>query len=171
MADSILEQIAVWHLAAINGVTVANGYQNTLTATRAGEQLIAGEPIEDLTTLCALAADEDAVQKVDETLDTIDPTTTWSQRFDAYVHLLGQAGTGVTEDERITRIVADVHKRIGMELAAQRATDGPYCSSLADAIELLPWEIGVSVVYNCTVVNVPVRITYTVLTNDPYSQP
>ncbi len=171
MSESILERIAVWHLAAINSVTVANGYQNILVGTRAGEKLIAGEPIGDLTTLCCLAADEDAVVKASETLDDVDPTTTWWQRFDAYVHLLGQAGTGVTEDNRVTRIVADIQKRIGVEMAAHKDTDGPYCDGLADALALLAWEIGVSAVYNCTVVNVPVRIKYTVLTRNPYAQP
>lgn len=171
MSESILEQIAVWHAAAIAGITVANGYHEDLHASRSEEELLAGNTITDLSTLCALSAGDDAVLKDSETLDAAEPTTSWWQRFDAFVHVLGQAGTALAVDQRITRVVADIHKRIGVEFAAQAATDGPYCGGLADAIELLPWEIGVSLEGLCTIVNVPVRIKYTVLTRDPYQQP
>lgn len=171
MAESILEQIAAWLETAVAGITVAAGYQQTLTASRSMEKFLAGEAITDLSVLVALSSEDGAVVKNSETLDTIDPTTTWWQRFDLFVHVLGAGGTGLDEDTRITRIVADVHKRLGVELAAYAATDGPYCGGLADAIELLPWEIGVSPVAVCTVCNVPIRIKYTVLTRDPYSQP
>lgn len=155
----------------IASVTTANGYQQTLLASRSMESFYDGDAVADLSVLCALSSGSDAVVKVSETLDADDPVTTWSQRFDAFVHILGRGGDAVAEDNRITRIVADVHKRIGVELAAQKATDGPYCGGLADAIDLLPWDIGVSQDLQCTLVNVPIRIQYRVLTRDPYTQP
>jgi hypothetical protein len=171
MSESILEQIAIWYAAALAEITIAAGYHQTLQVWRPNEIEFDGTAIKDLTTLCTLGAGDGAVTLDSETLDESAPTTTWWQRFDATVWLLHAASITPAVDTRITRIVADIHARIGVELAAQAATDGPYCGGLADAIELLPWEIGVLVDDNCTLLNVPIRIKYTVLTRDPYSQP
>lgn len=171
MSESILEQIAAWYAAALAGITQAAGYHQTLQVWRPNEIEFDGTAIKDLTTICALGAGDGAVVKDSETLDTDDPAITWWQRLDATIYLLHAASITPALDTRITRTVADIHTRIGVELAAQAATDGPYCGGLAQAIELLPWEIGVLVEDACTLLNVPVRIKYTVLTRDPYSQP
>jgi hypothetical protein len=171
MSESILEQIAVWHLAMISSITVAAGYQETLVGSRSEEEFLDGDTLRDLSVLCALSAGDGAVVKDCETLDVVAPVTAWWQRFDAFVYVLGRGSTALAVDNRLTRIVADVHKRLGVEMAAHADTDGPYCDGLADALELLPWEIGVSADGVCTVVNVPVWIKYRVLTRDPYSQP
>jgi hypothetical protein len=171
MSESILEQIAAWLKSALAGITVAAGYHQTLSVSRSMEEFLAGRALTDLSMLVALSGVDGAVAKISETLDTDHPTITWWQRFDLFVHVLGRVGTALGEDTRIARIVADIHKRLGVELAAHVATDGPYCGGLADAIELLPWEIGVSPTAVCTVVNVPVGIRYTVLTHNLYQQP
>jgi hypothetical protein len=169
MSESILEQLALWHLAAICEVTVAGGYQQTLVPSRSEEKFLDGEAITDLSVLCALSGDDDAVVKVSETINRENPRTKWSQKFDAIVHILGDGGTGLAVDNRITRIVADVQKRLRMEYVAA-AMGGRPCGGLAEAIELVPWQIGMSPTGYCTIVNVPVRIHYWVKTNDPYSQ-
>jgi len=171
MADSILEQIAQWHLAMINSITVANGYQQTLVGTRSGEAVLDGDTARDLSALSVLSGAEDAVTMDDETLDDVNPTSTWWQQFDTFVYVIGRGTTALAVDNRITRIVADIQKRIGVELAAQAATDGPYCGGLAKAIELLPWQIIGFDDAHCALAIVPVRIKYRVLTRDPYSQP
>ena len=42
MSESILERIALWHAAAVAEITVAGGYQQTLSVTRPQELEIAG---------------------------------------------------------------------------------------------------------------------------------
>lgn len=169
MAESILEQIAQWHLAAINSITVASGYQQTLVGSRNEEEFLDGDAIRDLSVLCCLSAAGDAVRKESETLDNTGGKIVWVQRFDAFVHLLGRGTTSLPVDNRITRAIADIQKRIGVERAALRTNGGILCDGLAIWINLLPWEIGVSPVALCPVVNVPVDITYEVDANNPYS--
>jgi hypothetical protein len=169
MAEPILEQIALWHLAAIAGVTVANGYQQTLLASRSEEEFIEGDTLRDLSVLCALSAADDAVRKESETLDNTGSKIIWWQRFDAFVHLLGAGTTALAVDNRITRAIADIQKRLGVERAALRTNLGKCCGGLAQWIDLLPWEIGVSPTGACTIVNVPVVIRFEVDANNPYS--
>jgi len=169
MAESILEQIAQWHLAAIGSITVANGYQQTLVASRSEEEFLDGQAITDLSVLCALSAADDAVVKESETIDNTGSKIIWRQRFDAFVHLTGRSTTALAVDNRITRIVADTHKRMGVERSALRTNGGTCCGGLAMWIDLLPWEVGVSPTGICTVVNIPVAITYEVDANNPYS--
>jgi hypothetical protein len=168
MSESILEQIAVWHLAMISSITVANGYQQTLTGSRSEEEFLDGDTLRDLSVLCALSAGDGAVEPDGQDL-AADGKSRWVQRFDAFVFVLGRGSTALAVDNRITRIVADVHKRIGVEVAAARAVPRLYCGGLVYALELLPWEIrspdGV-----CTVVNVPLRFGYEVQTQNPYAQ-
>lgn len=169
MAESILEQIAQWHLAMINSITTANGYQQTLTGSRAEEQFLAGETIGDLDVLCCLAAGDGAVELEGQDLDPSGKVQ-WSQLIDAFVHLLGAAGTGLAVDQRITRIVADIHKRIGVEWTAAQTEHRLCCGGLVYRIDLLPWEIGVSADGACTVVNVPLRFAFEVQRKNPYAQ-
>jgi len=169
MSESILEQLAVWHLAAINGITVANGYHQDLVGSRSEEEFIDGDALRDMSVLCALSAADDAVRKESETLDNTGAKIIWWQRFDAFVHVLGRGTTALAVDNRITRSVADIQKRIGIERAALRTNAGKCCGGLAQWIDLLPWEIGVSPIAICTVVNVPVVIRFEVDANNPYS--
>lgn len=169
MSESILEQLALWHLAAVNDVTVANGYQQTLVGSRSEEEFLDGDAIGDLSVFCALSASDEAVRKESETVDLGGTKIIWIQRFDAFVHVLGRGGTDLAVDNRITRIIADVHKRMGIERAAVRDNAGKCCDGKADWIDLLPWEIGVSPTGVCTVVNVPVAIRFEVDANNPYS--
>lgn len=169
MSESILEQLALWHLAAVGSITVANGYHQTLVASRAEEEFLDGDAIRDLSVLCCLSSGEDAVVKEFETLDNSGPKIGWIQRLDAFVHVLGAGSTDLAVDNRITRIVADVHKRFGVERAALRTNGGILCGGLATWIDVMPWEIGISPTGVCTVVNVPVLIRFTVDANNPYS--
>jgi hypothetical protein len=170
MPDPIVEQIAQWLLTALGDITVAGGYQQTLAFSRSIEKFLDGEAIGDLDTLLAFSAENDAVVKEAETFDKENPITIWWQRFDCFVHVVGTPGVAIAQDNRISRIVADIHKRMGVELAAHKADD-VYCGALAQGIDLPPWAITTSPIAVCTVVIVPIRIKYTVLTRDPYSQP
>jgi hypothetical protein len=171
MSESIVERIAAWHASAIAEITVANGYQQTLSVTRPQKMSLDRQSIKDLTTFCFLSAGDDAVIKECETLDTAAPTITWWQQFETLVYVLGSVGDAtLAVDTRLLRIVGDIHKRIGVELAAHADSDGPYCDGLAGAIDLLPWSIGVSEEDQCTVIEVPIRIKYSVLTQNPYGQ-
>lgn len=166
MAESILEQIAAWHAAEIAKVSVANGYQQTLTVTRPEDLFTEGESIKDLAAVCELG---DCVADADPDIEH-EGRLYWRQIFHAWVHLAGAGSTGLTVDKRITRIIADIHKAIGAEIAAAQDDHRPYCSSLAYRIDLLPWQIGVIEGLGVTVVDVPVAIAFAVLETDPYSQ-
>jgi hypothetical protein len=170
MAEPILEQLAQWHLAAVAGITTAAGYHQTLLASRSEEKFLDGESLKDLSVLCALSAAEGAVVKVAEDINREHPTITWDQRFDAFVYLLGRGGSTVPVDRRIARIVGDVHKRMGVERAQLATRRGLICDGLAQWIDLVPWEIVVDEPGVSTVVNVPVRVRYTVHANDPHQQ-
>ncbi len=163
---TVLELLAQWHCAAINEITVANGYQQTLTATRSTVLFWDGTAVGDLAVLCGLSTSDGAVVKEFETLDGAGSIIGWRQQFDAVVRVLGEQD-GLTEDERITRIVGDIHYRMGLERQSLRANRGTCCSQLATWIDLLPWDIGYIEQEKCTFVNVPVSIRYTVSGTDP----
>jgi hypothetical protein len=166
MSESILEQIAAWHAAEIATVTVANGYQETLTVTRPEDLFADGESIKDLATICELG---DCTEDADPDIEH-GGRLYWRQVFHTWVHLAGAGSTGLTVDKRITRIVADIHKAIGVEITAAQHAHRPYCSSLAYRIDLLPWQIGVLEGLSVTLVDVPIAIAFAVLETDPYSQ-
>ncbi len=163
MPESILEQIAAWHAAALAGITTANGYQQNLQVWRPDDLEVDGTAIKDLTTICSLGECVEDHQRTSGKYF-------WRQTFEAWVHLLGSASITPAVDTRITRVVADIHKRIGLELADAVTNKGRYCGGLAYRIDLLPWEIGVAQELNCTIVAVPVAIAFEVLAGDPYSQ-
>jgi hypothetical protein len=166
MSESILEQIAAWHAAALATVTVTNGYQQTLTVTRPEDLFADGAGITDLATICELGeCSLDAEPDLDH-----DGKLQWRQVLHAWVHLAGPGATGLTVDKRITRVIADIHKMIGVELAAAQHGPRPYCSSLAYRIELLPWQIGILEGLGVTVVDVPIAVAFEVSGTNPYSQ-
>jgi hypothetical protein len=94
MSESILEQLAVWHLAAINSITEVHGYQQTIVAKRPEEVFIDSDTVTDLTAICEMG---ECVEDVEPTLDQV----FWRQTFHAWVYLLGVAGTSLAVDTRV----------------------------------------------------------------------
>jgi hypothetical protein len=162
MSEPILERIALWHAAAIAEITIAGGYHQTLAVTRSEDLLIDGNPQRDKTTVCALGECTEDRQRTGGVYF-------WRQVFDCFVQVLGSAGTGDSVDTRIARIIADVHTRMGLELKAARTNRGRYCGGLAYRLDLLPWEIGIVLAHNTTIVSIPVAIAFDVLADDPCS--
>ena len=166
MSESILEQIAQWHAAALTEVTTSNGYHQTLVVSRPEEVFLDADTITDLTTVAALGACEaDGAPDLDAAGNVY-----WCQTFDAIVYVLARGGGSVAVDNRITRIVGDIHQRIGTEMTAAVEGDRAFCGGLAYRIDLLPWEIAVDDTLRATVVNVPVAIAFAVQQVDPYTQ-
>ena len=163
---TVLERLAQCHCAAINDITVVNGYHQTLAATRSTASFWDGAAMGDLATLCVLAMGDGAVVKEFETLDGANSVIGWRQQFDAIVRILGEAD-GLSEDERITRIIGDIQVRMAQERSALRTNGGLCCNSLASWIDLLPWEIGMIEQEQCTIVNVPISVRFTVSGIDP----
>jgi hypothetical protein len=163
MSESILERLALWHAAAVAEITEANGYHQTLSVTRAEELEISGSPRADLTAIVCLGECSEDRQRTSGKVF-------WRQVFDTFVLVLGKGGTDLAVDNRITRIVADIHARIGRELAAAAGNRGRYCDQLAYRIDLLPWDIGVLEKHDATLVAVPVALAFDVCADNPYSQ-
>ncbi|MEN6335556.1 MAG: hypothetical protein ABFE01_15000 [Phycisphaerales bacterium] len=166
MPTPILEQIAQWHYAMIASITEANGYAQTLGATRPEELQLAGDATTDLTAVCAIgnSAMEDVANEDAEHF-------CWQVQFDCVVTILGKGTTSTVVDTRITQIIADIHRRIGTELlTADMSKHAPYCGGLAYDIRPLPWEIVVDTATQATLVSIPVRISFEVSKTNPYSQ-
>jgi hypothetical protein len=165
MSEPIVERIALWLKTALAQITTEGGYNQTLVVSRPEDVFVAGESVGDLSTILVQGA-----CKADRapTVDATGPQLFWLQTFEANVYLIAAAGLSV--DTRGNRVVADIHKRIGVETAQLRTNKGRCCSGLAYRIDLLaPLFVGEPDL-NATRVIVPVAIAYHVNARDPYSQ-
>lgn len=162
----ILERIAQWHAAAIESITVADGYSQTLSVTRAGQLALDAGHVRDLAAICSLGdvCSEDAGEE-DE------GHYCWRQSFDTMVYFLGAGGGDDGEDPRIANVIADIHKLLAWELQnADYSRRNRYCGGLAYGIAPMAWEIGWDVTRQAVYVVVPLLISFEVLNTDPCSQ-
>jgi len=162
MAEPIVERIAQWLLAALQQVTTANGYHQTLRVSRPLEPDPPAGSFEDLS----------AVLEMGDRSAASPPTLThrhWRQTFFVAVYLLGRDAGGVCVDQRINRVVADIEKRIGVEIAAQPGSD-KMAGGLAFRLHAAEPEIWIDRARQATVVLVPIEADYKVKVTDPYSQ-
>ncbi len=159
MNEPIVERIALWLLAALKEITTASGYHYTLSVSRPLDLEPPAQTIGDLSTILEMGEREEAAK----------PTLThrsWRQPFLASIYLLSS-----TEpvDQRINRVVADIEKRIGVEVAAHKGADG-LCGGLAYRLHVETPEIWIDRRRNATIVLVPILIDYKVSITDPYAQ-
>ncbi|MDD2777964.1 MAG: hypothetical protein RBT66_07045 [bacterium] len=162
MSESVLERLAQWHESAMAQVTVANGYYQTLSVTRPEALPLDGQSVADLTTICEIGEASRAETPTMEHLY-------WRQIFHAWVHLLPSAGSA-THETRVIRVITDIHKQIGVALTAGKTAGGVYCDGLAYRLAPLPWMVGVSELYQCTLIDVPIEVDFAVSWTDPASQ-
>jgi len=171
MAESIIEQIAQWLESAVADVTVAGGYQQTLSVKRPEDRYITPESITDMSaTVYQADCEEDSEPDADEPAGDYYPQIYWRQEFVIYVDFFAQKGAALSIDTRINRVTADIQKRIGVEVAALRANGGRLCGGLAYRIELMPPSIELDRDLNSTVLMCPVEIAYNFDRDNPYSQ-
>jgi hypothetical protein len=164
MSESILEQIAVWHAAAIAEITVANGYPQTLSVKREGEYAEDGIPITDLSAICFLG---DGQRKEEDATVTDNYVV---RDFIVCMYLLGSGTTGLPLGTRQAQLIASVQKRIGLEREAGIAAGGSYCGGLAARVSVGPDTIDTDPERFISRVFVPVVIEYWVNKNDPTIQ-
>lgn len=162
MSEAVVERIAAWLVTAIGEITVANGYQQTLTVARPGDLEAVDAAIADLTAIVGLEDPEPAGPRTRAGYR-------WWQPFGIVVYLVGRGGTDVTIDKRINRVRSDIEKRLGAELAAA-AGPRSLCSDLADDIELRGAEIWQDEENQATVLLIRVAILYGVSAASPYTQ-
>lgn len=164
MTDSILELICQWHLAVIQGVTVAAGYHQTLAVQRAQEHCLDGAAITDLSAICFLGS---------LSLDEPNSTQThyrWLAELVVCIFLAGRGGTPTAVEQRQTAALGDVHRQLGLEMEAGLAAGGVYCDGLADSVELTNPTIEVDRERNLTMVFIPVVVGFWCLRTDPSQQ-
>jgi len=159
MSEPIVERIAQWLLAALREIMTSNGYHYTLSVSRPSDLEPPAETVGDLCMILEMGEREEATK----------PTLThrcWRQPFLASVYLLGS-----TEpvDQRINRVVADVEKRIGIEVGAHKGADR-LCGGLAYRLVVENPEVWIDRRRQATVVLVPILIDYKVSIIDPYAQ-
>lgn len=162
MSEPIVERIAQWLLAALKEVTPAGGYHYTLSVSRPLELEGPAQAVEDLTAIMEMGEREEAAK----------PTQThrcWRQPFLVSVYLLGSAEPGVPVDQRINRVIADIERRIGLEMAAKPGADR-LCGGLAYRLFVESPEIWLDHRRQATIVLVPIQIEYKVSIADPYMQ-
>lgn len=165
----ILDQISVCLAYALADITEANGFHQTLSVSRDSLDFTGEAEHRDLSAWCGMDMGSDACRIIGRTMDAAGPKTCYTQRFMVGIHILGSTPERA-EETRIACVIADVFKRIGELRAEGRAAKGVYCNGLADRLEAMGWEIGVSPVWFCTVVMIPIEVDYWVLTEDPYQQ-
>jgi len=159
MTEPIVERIAQWLCAALKEITTAGGYHYTLHVSRPLTLEPPAQTIGDLSTILEMGEREEAAK----------PTLThrcWRQPFLASVYLLN---TTEPVDQRINRVVADIEKRIGVEIAAHKGADG-LCGGLAYRLYVENPEIWIDRGRNATIVLAPILIDYKVSITDPYAQ-
>ncbi len=159
MSEPIVERIAQWLSAALKEITTASGYHCTLSVSRPLDLEPPAETIGDLSTVLEMGEREEAAK----------PTLThrcWRQPFLTSIYLLSS-----TEpvDQRINRVVADIEKRIGIEVATHKGADG-LCGGLAYRLVVESPEVWIDRRRQATVVLVPILIDYKVSIIDPYAQ-
>jgi len=159
MTEPIVERIAQWLTAALKEITTAGGYHYTLHVWRPLTLEPPAQTIGDLSTILEMGEREEAAKA---TLTH----RSWRQPFLASVYLLNS-----TEpvDQRINRVVADIEKRIGVEIAAHKGADG-LCGGLAYRLYVENPEIWIDRGRNATIVLAPILIDYKVSIIDPYAQ-
>jgi len=159
MSEPIVERIAQWLLAAMREITTGNGYHYKLSVSRPLDLEPPAETVGDLSMILEMGEREEATK----------PTLThrcWRQPFLASVYLLGSAEP---VDQRINRVVANIEKRIGIEVAAHKGADG-LCGGLAYRLVVESPEVWIDRRRQATVVLVPILIDYKVSIIDPYAQ-
>jgi len=162
MPEPIVERIAEWLLAALQEITTAGGYHYGLKVSRNEVLYGMDETVGDLTVFI-----ED-----DEAVEAKKPTLTHRfklQPFMVSTYLIASAEPAVPVDQRKNRIIADIEKRLGLEIAANPGPDR-MCGGLAYWIEVGNAQIWIDRVRQATVVALPVSISYKVLITNPYAQ-
>ncbi|MEN6424015.1 MAG: hypothetical protein ABFE13_01530 [Phycisphaerales bacterium] len=161
MSEPLVERIAQWLLAALRQITPAGGYYYSLNVSRPLDLEGPAETVEDLTTILEMGEREEAAK----------PTMThrcWRQPFLVSVYLLGSGEPGVPVDQRINRVVADIERRIGLDVAAGPGADR-MCGGLAYRLFVDSPEIWLDHRRQATLVLVPIDVDYKVSITDPYS--
>ena len=165
----ILDQISVCLAYALADITEANGFHQTLAVSRDSMDFTGESERRDLSAWCGMDMGSDACRIIGRTMGAPAPKTCYTQRFMVLVHVVGPTDA-MAEETRIACVIADLIKRIGQLRAEGRAAGGKYCSGLADRLETLEWEIGVSQIWFCTAIRIPIEVDYWVWTEDPYQQ-
>jgi hypothetical protein len=104
MSTPIIEQIAVKLAALINGITVANGFNQTLTAVRPRRIHLEG----DLNTDNAVIIEQaDGAASLDA-----NETTIWQQAFAIQALVIDSDDATAALDTRLNQVAADIIKKL-----------------------------------------------------------
>jgi len=154
MSTPIIETIAVKISALIDAITIAAGFNQTLTAVRPKRLHLEGDINTDLTVI--IEQEDPEIQE--ETNEVI----TWRQPFTLQALVLDSDDATTAIDTRLNQVRSDIEKKL-ME------NDNWKLDGLADGILLRPPE---KFIADPQVAGIAVNIDviYTVLTADPYSQ-
>ena len=159
MSEPTIEQIAQWLKDALAEITCANGYQQDLDVSRPEDRFLDDEMISDLTTIIVQA---ESTKGEGTSVSHIQ----WLQGFEIYVYFLAAKNAAVSLDTRINRVAADIHKRLGAELAAPTA--GRFMDQLASGLLFEGSSITIDPDLHATVLSVDITIRYEVLATNPY---
>ena len=108
MSIPILEEIAVNLLDTINAITVANGWNQTLTAIRPKRVNLIDEITKDLTVIIQ----QENPAKGQETNSTIE----WDQPFALQAIVIDSDAATETIDTRLNTIMADIEKKVNEDI-------------------------------------------------------
>ncbi len=110
MADPVVEHIAENVKAAINAVTIANGFNQDLTATRPTRLGFAdGEGQKDLT---VLVVQEDPDEDEESSTEGNPPALAWIQPFWLIAYVLDSDSSTDAIDTRKNRVRSDIEKKL-----------------------------------------------------------
>jgi len=104
MSTPIIENIAENIKTAINEITVANGYNQTLTCIRPRRNDFSDVSPDDLVVLL--------VQEGEEKDPTVISAETWMQTFSAMAMVIDSDKATVSIDTRINQVRADITKKL-----------------------------------------------------------
>jgi hypothetical protein len=155
MSEPLIEQIAVAIEAAVNAITVANGFDQTLTAVRPKRLHLEGDINTDLTVIIEQEPEP-------EIINITDTTISWRQGFALQAIVIDSDTSADAVDTRLNRVRSDIEKQMLSNTYHK-------LGGLAEGVLLRPPTKFIASP-NAAGVSVNIDVFYTTEYDDPYTQ-
>lgn len=154
MADPIVEQIALKLVELVNEITIANGFNQDLTAVRPKRIHLEG----DLNTDNAVIIEQESAEVIDYTLERIQ----WRQGFTLQALVIDSDTETDPIDTRLNKVRSDIEKKLS-------ATANLRLGGLAEGMQFRSTEKFISDPQIAGIA-VNIDVIYTTDYDDPYTQ-
>ena len=155
MTTPVIENIATNIVDAVNAITTANGFNQTLVAQRPKRLLFMNDAWDDLTVLVA-QGNEDQGDELKGSYNVRE----LKQEFEIIAIVINGEKASIALDTRINQVDADIKKKL---MESPKRGDYAIDTKLMDSERFAFNESFTGIIVNC-------EITYRVKSDDPYTQ-